>query len=283
VNVAIITRVFNESVNLPIWLRHYRAQCPDAALFVVDHGSTDGSTRDLQGVHRVPLRRSPFDDSAAVAFMADLQHALLRFYDVVVCTDCDEMLLADPALYPSLAAFLAAVPSPVVAPTGLHLFQADHEPAIDLAAPILGQRRYVWFGAGMCKPAVTRVPVRWQPGYHCCDRLPDYRSDLFQFHLATMDRAISLARLHLTRTMAWADSALRAGHGGHQRISDAEHLHRSYAVPVRALATAGPGAFDFTADLRRLIAGIAHVDGFHVPQYFRGTIACIPERFCGRI
>jgi len=282
--LAVVTKVFNEHLNLPIWIRHYRRQCPDATLFVVDHGSTDGSTRDLQGVNLIPLPRTPFDDIAQVEFMADLQHALLRFYDMFVYTDCDEMLLADPRQHGSLGGYLAASASEVIAPTGLHMLHVPQlEPPLDPAAPILGQRRFVWFGAGMCKPTITRVPVRWQPGFHCCDRMPDYRADLYQFHLATMDLEASLARLRLTRAMAWSDATLAAGHGGHQRASDAEHLQRSFIQPGRYVLTHGAAEFRFDADLRRLIDGITVVDGFYVPRYFRGTIARVPDEFCGLI
>ena len=283
-NVAVVTKVYNEHVNLPIWIRHYSAQCPDAALFVIDHGSTDGSTRGLQGVHLIPLPRTPYDDVVRIEFMADLQRALLRFYDLFIYTDCDEMLLADPRRYTSLAAFLEAVPSAVIAPTGLHLFHVPElEPPIDLAAPILGQRHFVWFGAGMCKPTITRVPVRWHPGFHCCDCRPDYRTDLYQFHLATMDRDVSLARLRLTRRMAWSESSLAVGHGGHQRLSDEAHLQRSFHYPGRQVLMRAAAAFDFENDLKRLIDSIRIVDGFHVPGYFRGTIARIPDAFYGRI
>jgi hypothetical protein len=282
--LAVVTKVFNEHLNLPIWIRHYRRQCPDATLFVVDHGSTDGSARGLQGVNLIPLPRTPFDDIAQVEFMADLQRALLRFYDMFVYTDCDEMLLADPRQHGSLGGYLAASASELIAPTGLHMLHVPQlEPPLDPAAPILGQRRFVWFGAGMCKPTITRVPVRWQPGFHCCDRMPDYRADLYQFHLATVDLEASLARLRLTRAMAWSDATLAAGHGGHQRASDAEHLQRSFIQPGRYVLTHGAAEFRFDADLRRLIDGITVVDGFYVPRYFRGTIARVPDEFCGLI
>ena len=282
--LAVVTKVFNEHVNLPIWIRHYRKQCPDATLFVIDHGSTDGSTQGLHGVNVIPLPRTPYDDVTRVEFMADFHHALLKFYDMFVYTDCDEMLLADPRQYGSLGSYLAASTSEVIAPTGLHMLHVPQlDPPIDLAAPILGQRRFVWFGAGMCKPTITRVNLHWRPGYHCCDRMPDYRADLYQFHLATMDMELSLARLQLTRAMAWSGATLEAGHGGHQRISDAEHLQSAFLEPAHLVATQGAAEFRFEADLRRLIDSITVTDGFYVPRYFRGTMARVPDAFFGLI
>jgi hypothetical protein len=282
--LAVVTKVFNEHVNLPIWIRHYRRQCPTATLFVIDHGSTDGSTRDLQGVNLIPLPRTPYDDVVRIEFMAEFQRALLRFYDTFIYTDCDEMLLADPRQHESLEAFLATCKSEVIAPTGLHVTHIPQlEPRLDPSAPILGQRRHVWFGAGMCKPTIARLPLRWKPGFHCCDHRPDYRHDLYQFHLATMDVENSLARLRMTRGMAWSSETLAQGHSGHQRITDEEHLMRAFQAPSQHVLTHGAAPFRFDDDLRRLVEGISVVDGFHVPRYFRGTIARVPDEFCGLI
>lgn len=282
--VIVVTMVFNERVNLPIWVRHYRAQCPEAKLLVVDHGSTDGSTEQLAGVDRLRLPRTPFDDQVNARFMANLQKALLRFYDIFIHTDCDEMLLADPRRYASLQAYLGSLQSDVVAPTGLHLFHIPElEPPLDLERPILGQRRFVQFGAGMCKPMITTVAVRWHPGFHSCDRMPDYRTDLYQFHLATMDVGISLARLRLTREMSWSENALRRRYGQHQRFSDAKHMMRSYRRPAAIIKQQGLAAFSFESDLERLKAGIRLEDGLYRLTYFRGTVAAVPEAFFGLI
>ena len=129
--VAIVTMVYNERFNLPIWLRHYTAHCPGATLFAIDHGSDDDSTRNLSGVNVIPLPRTPFDDQIRAEFVGDFQRALLRFYDVFIFTDCDEMLVADPQKHASLASFLTAANSDVIAPIGLNV---HHLPGIE--API---------------------------------------------------------------------------------------------------------------------------------------------------
>jgi hypothetical protein len=283
--IAIVTMLYNERVNLPIWIRHCKAQCPDATLLVIDHGSTDASTQGLRGVNVVTLPRSPCDNEVRVGFMADFQPALLRFYDLFIYTDCDEMLVADPRIHASLQTFLASVPSEVIAPTGLHMLHVPElEPKLDLGAPILGQRRFVEFGAGMCKPTIARLPLRWHPGFHCSDRMPDYRTDLYQFHLATMDMDVSLARLRLTRDeMSWSENSLAKGQGYHKRASDELHLMHSFHRPAAHIKQHGAADFSFESDLERLTASIRLQGGFYLPAYFRGTIAAVPEAFFGLI
>src|ERR1051326_102476 len=222
--IAIVTMVYNERVNLPLWIRHYKSHCPGAMLFVLDHGSDDGTTTGLDGVNVIPLPRTPFDDQARGESIADFQHALLRFYEVVICTDCDEMLVADPRKHASLGAFLASVTSEVIAPTGVNVHHVrGMEDPVDLNAPILGQRRYVRFASGVCKPSVARVPLCWVPGFHWCDRVPDYRTDLYQFHLRRMDITTSLERLRVTRAMPWSERAL-CNWGFRQRQTDEERI-----------------------------------------------------------
>jgi hypothetical protein len=247
-------------------------------LLVIDHGSDDGSTAELGGVHRLPLPRTPFDDQDRADLVSSLQAGLLKYYDVVIYTDCDEMLVADPARYGGLTAFLSANQAAVIAPTGLNVLHVPAaEPALDLAGPILTQRRHVRFNAGSCKPCVTRVPLRWAPGFHFSDQIPDYRPDLFLFHLGAMDRDITLRRLAVTRSMAWSERAARSW-GWHQRVSDAERLERDFLGPARLVA-ARVAPFDFTADLDRLRASVQLRHGHYEFDYFDGTVTVVPARF----
>src|SRR5205814_1216431 len=91
--IAIMTMVYNESTNLPIWIRHYRRVAPSAALFVIDHSSDDGSTGFLFGVNKIPLPRNELDERDRTFFINSLQQGFLRYYDTVIYTDCDELLV----------------------------------------------------------------------------------------------------------------------------------------------------------------------------------------------
>ena len=284
IRIAIVTMAYNERVNLPIWVRHYTKHCPGATLFVLDHGSDDGSTEGLAGVNVVPLPRTPFDDQTRVEIVADFQHALLRVYDVVIYIDCDEMLVADPRKHGSLAAFLAAVESDVIAPVGLNVQNVlGIEAPVDLNAPILGQRRFVRYASGMCKPSVARVPLLWVPGFHWCDRMADYRPDLYQFHLKWMDMGVSLGRLHLTRDMAWSERALQNNWARRQRQSDEERVREDFEGPSEYVKTHGAVPFVFDAEVKRHVDSLHQQDGMFQGEFFRGPVAEVPEAFFGLI
>src|SRR6185369_12509370 len=67
--VAALTFVYNESVNLPIWIKYYGSNFGEKNLFVADRESDDGSTANLGEVNRVVLPRNAFDDVKRASFM----------------------------------------------------------------------------------------------------------------------------------------------------------------------------------------------------------------------
>jgi hypothetical protein len=280
-NIAIITMAYNERVILPIWLRHYRAHCPGAALFVIDHGSNDGSTSNVSGASVIPLPRTPFDDGHRAEFVSGFQKGLLKYYDVVIYADCDEMLVADPRRHHSLAALLdATCADDVIAPVGLNVQHIpDIDPTLDLAAPILGQRRHAQFGVAFCKPVVVRKPVTWAPGFHWCDRVPTYRDDLFMFHLHEMDIDLAVARLKKTSEMPWSERAASMGWSTNKTATDPTRRREALVVRARALVAAGAEPFEFSDDIERLAKSLHWQDGYWCGEYRSGRFSQIPEAF----
>jgi hypothetical protein len=209
--------VYNEADLLPVWRRHYAGQVGAAHCYVIDHGSDDGSTGDLGPMSVIRLPRSEQEDTRRTRAVSRLCAALLCFYDAVLYTDVDEIVVADPARFADLRAYAAAMPAEVVTAIGLELVQVRAvEAAIDPGQPILAQRRWVRFASALCKPVLTRRPVDWAPGFHCADA-PMLFDALYLFHLRYYDLDQGLRRLARTRTMPWGhpDAA------PHQRMGDA--------------------------------------------------------------
>ena len=94
--VAAITMVYNEAALLPVWARHYVKQVGADHCYVIDHGSTDALVLP-RGVNQLRLPRSPHDDLRRAGFISKLTTSLLAYYDWVIYTDVDELLVADPA------------------------------------------------------------------------------------------------------------------------------------------------------------------------------------------
>jgi hypothetical protein len=214
--VAAVTMVYNENVFLPIWLRHYGRQVGLENCIVVDHGSDDGSTTALGAAGRVRLPRSAYDSHQQSRFNSEFCSSLLQYYDYVIYSDVDELLVVDPNIAPSLAAYCSRDLPEAVTAIGLNSIHCyETEPALDLGRPITEQRPYVFPASPMCKPLVTRRTLTWAPGSHAAD-VPTVFDHLYLFHLRWFDLPQGMARLQKTRSMPWA----RTDVGQYQRVED---------------------------------------------------------------
>ena len=223
--LAALTMIFNEPVWAPVWVRHYARQVGQENCFVLDHGSTDGSTAGL-GVQVELVERTSLDERARAALVSARVAALLNEYDAVVHSDADELVIADPGRYADLRAFAADAPD-VATMIGLDLQHLpEEEEALETWKPIGAQRQWARFSAAMCKPAFVRRAVRWQAGFHGCDAAPCF-APAFLVHLRYADLGLGLARLERTRGLTFSDPQTNL----HQRVSD-----REFEGMVRAIA-----------------------------------------------
>ena len=251
VRVAALTMAHNEPFLVPLWVRHYVREVGAAHCYLIDHGSDDGSTDGLP-IEVLPRPRGVRDENERVAVVSAVVGELLRRYDVVLHTDIDELLVADPLRFRSLADYAATAPD-VTTALGLDLHHIpDEEPAFDASRPIGAQRRWVRFAAAMCKPALVRRQVAWSPGFHSSDA-PLRLDALFLFHLRYVDLGRGLERLAATRAMTVAEPGAHV----HQRVPDAAFrslMHAVAGLPRRepdVLDTGAPPLAAWAERLRR--------------------------------
>jgi hypothetical protein len=220
--LCVVTNAYNESVNLPRWLSYYAGQVGAHNCFVLDHGSTDGSTDALpREVNRLRLpRHREFDQHIRAAAVSDQVACLLRYYDAVLYVDCDEFVVADPRKYAGLRDFLAQHPEDWFTPLGFNVWHLPGvDPELQAGVPLLSQRPHVRFMPVMCKTTLVRKRLHWGPGFHYASEPPHF-SDLYLLHTKTCDLPSSLARLAITRELA------SSSRGSHQQMSDDEWRQR---------------------------------------------------------
>lgn len=216
--VAAVTMVYNEPEYLPIWCRYYGHQLGPHNCFVIDHGSDDGSTRDLRGFNVVRIPRSPKDNAKRTRFVSRFCSNLLEWYDWALHCDVDEIVIADMRKYSGLREYLRGCEHEVVNAIGADVVHdVAAEAAMDLDRPVLEQRRWMRFSSSMCKPVVTQRPIEWSPGFHSADG-PLCFADLSLLHLRYFDLELGLRRLGQTRAMPWSSDQA----GLHQRVADSE-------------------------------------------------------------
>jgi hypothetical protein len=196
--LAIVTMAYNEAELLPVWVRHYSRQVGPEHCYILDHGSSDGSTRDLP-VNVVRWPRCPHDEHLRAVAASDFCASLLYAYDRVLFTDADEIVVADPSLYEDLVDFVRRRRElgPVVSAFGVDVLH-DHteEPPLEWSWPISAQRRQTRPFNSLCKPTLIAQRVEWAAGFHYCRQAPlaPIARDLYLFHLAFCDSDLILRR-----------------------------------------------------------------------------------------
>jgi hypothetical protein len=204
--VACLTMTRDEDVFLAVWHRYYAGLFGPENLFIVDHNSSASPPAQVLGAGDRNVFRLPFDspshmtegdrfafDRERFLFVSDLVGALLKYYDTVIFNDTDEVFVADPEVYPDLAAYLAANDDEVIAGIGLEiLHDPAEEPPFDPASPVLAQRRCFVYRFHHSKPHILSRPCRI--GGHGSRRPFRLDPDLYLMHLKFVDWDRSLER-----------------------------------------------------------------------------------------
>ena len=155
------------------------------------------------------------DDQKRARFLSEFCSSLLHWYDAVIYTDSDEIMIADPDRFSSLVDLCEKTQFDVVTSIGFNVYDQMDGDSLNLLGGLLRQRPWVRFAIPMCKPLLTKKAIRWAPGFHDSDHSLNF-DGLFLFHLRYFDKPILLSKLSKTRSMAWANDSA----GSHQRMSD---------------------------------------------------------------
>jgi hypothetical protein len=182
-SVAVVTDVLSQEYFFPLWRRYYGGLFGDNNLYVLGHaGGTVIDDPALGGFTALP---STFDETLRPGAFAELIDRLLETYDTVIHVDADEFLVVDPRVARSLAQFLDMNGDPYFTARGFDLVQLPEEPDL-VDGPVLKQRRYAYPNSALNKTAITRIPLRWGPGFHWASVPPRFGA-VFLLHLKRVD------------------------------------------------------------------------------------------------
>ncbi|SCZ71905.1 hypothetical protein SAMN04488118_11327 [Epibacterium ulvae] len=203
---CILTMVKNESFFFKIWYHHYSKSFPDTDIFVIDNKSSDNFRSNLPpgiSVINIPdhIRESyprrqknslPSNfDGARSLFISDISNGLLNYYDTVLYTDVDELIVPDPNQYDTLASYLSqsAGKGGLLAPLGLNLTHIPwlEDTPLDVTKPILSQRQFVYASEKYTKPLIKQRAIIWGGGFHGCNSKFEIDRSCVTFHIRDVD------------------------------------------------------------------------------------------------
>jgi hypothetical protein len=266
--IAVITMVFNERVFLPIWVNHYGPKLGYENLFVIDDGSDDGSTsEDSRIINLIKKNRTPLDEEDRAKLLSCFHSELLDYYDLVIYTDVDEIIVVDPILGLSLNEYLSADNYEYKNVIGLNVIhRIEKEAQIDFDKPLFEQRKFIRFNLGYCKPLISKIPINWAAGFHWSQHKPQYDINLFLFHLRAMDHTVAKERLKTLNTVQFSANSLAKQHAFQFRLVEQDYLRLIFST----------SEFEFEnaqASLEFINQIIEH------GSLIAGRVARIPKRF----
>lgn len=188
---AVFTIVRDERYFLPVWMRHYLKYFAPKDIYVMDNGTVDGSTQNIDcNVIDTPHEYA-FDVNWLVATVEDMQRELLKKYDIVLFAEADEIV------YPESESFEQPLAGgPCVCCSGYTVLHDPKEPALNWNKPILRQRKY-WVPDSLeDKPLLSRVPLSWCFGFHHCETPYPVDPGLYLIHLSRVDFSYYRQRYH---------------------------------------------------------------------------------------
>jgi hypothetical protein len=279
-SIAAITFTYNENINLPLWIKYYGAQCGENNLFIADRGSTDGSIHDIGEANLMKLPRNEFDEHGRTVFINELHAALLKFYDVVIYTDCDEFLIPDPAKFESLRTYIHSMSGDYARAIGVDVLHIiNEELPLDLSRPILSQRCFGRFGSASCKALIARAPIRWLTGFHSCDKNVPIDPSLILFHLKAMDYAIAVNRQVVNQETVWSKRSIDENLGVHHRWDMKTFVQNLFFVPADIYARNGFVDFEFSGEIEAFQDRTTLANGsWYIPMDMHKFVR-FPDRF----
>lgn len=193
---AVFTVVKNEKYHLPIWLNYYKRNFPNEDIYVIDHQSDDGSTDNLDvNVVRV-INDAVFDHAWLTKTVEEFQQHLLQFYQYVLFTDADELVVPNPAKYTSLAEYIDRNQRTIVKCLGYEIFNGTH-----------------WYANTVYnKPLLANCPLTWQYGYHDCAQGGIIDADLYLLHLKKLNYQVAWEKNVKWSKQKWDETALKQGY-----------------------------------------------------------------------
>lgn len=264
--------VRNDDFYLRKWVEHYGKEFGRENLYVIFDGSDQKIPDFCAGVNISVRERVAGTvtegDGRRISILNGKAKELLGAYDIVVGTDADEYIVADPLAAASLAEYLSTAEIPgSLSPLGIDLGQRiGEEGDIDPERPFLNQRRYGVIETRYTKASIINAPLTWGRGFH---RIKGENlhiaKDLYLFHCGYFDLGRIKARFE-----------------DKDRLSDGWERHLKKRSRTITMVTGSPARdFDrWTAAARRIQTFIRPPYAWNKPAMFSLNIVVrIPDRF----
>ncbi|MXV49664.1 hypothetical protein GS399_01670 [Pedobacter sp. HMF7647] len=223
---AVVTMAKNESVFLPIWWHYYSQFFHPEDIYIIDHDTTDGSTSG-PGFVRIPVSHPVVDWGWHRDRLQENQNKLIARYDVVLCTDVDEIVAPDPRTG-TLGDYIDRFEGEFVNCRGYEIIHIKNsEKQLNLQQPILEQRFHWYHNPSYSKPLLATVPMQWHGGLHVrVDGKTSVDPSLYLLHLHRVDYDLCHDRHKQRASGPWNQRDVDENWGYQNRIIDDQQFEK---------------------------------------------------------
>lgn len=209
--MAALTMVYKDYDLLRNWVTYYSRHFDRRHLYILSHGGDPEHEKIAEGANYI---RIPRDESLTKLergrwfLLTNFTNGLLRYYNWVICTDVDEIVIVDPDQSDNLVEYVGRYEGPgtpkSLSPFGIEIV---HNPDLEQSSlkdsgTILQKRRLFRLNANYAKPCVVRAHVGFTIGGHANNHQPRYLDPhLYLLHLRFYDFDLSYKRLSERATM----------------------------------------------------------------------------------
>jgi hypothetical protein len=227
--VAVVTDAVSTGNYFPSWLAYYSGQFGTDSIHVFTYPNSREEFKlyDLGALHALP---SAYSDDLRRDTITAYVNSLLQSHDLVLRVDVDEFLVPDPAKFPDLITSLKNFPGSHVTAYGFDVIQSPQESVLNLTSPILAQRQFAYALTALNKTCVTRVPLKWNRGFHYCTVPPTF-GDLYLFHTKRADIGLQIAWNQKMRLEAGEDAFVNSYYGWTEKTIEDFHKGR-FRLPL---------------------------------------------------
>jgi hypothetical protein len=204
--VGVLTMAYQDYLFVERWYDYYSRLFGSENLYLISHGGDPRHQKIAQKANVISVPRDPTLarlDRKRWGLISAITGGLLEYFNWLICSDVDEIVVPDPDVYPDLNAYFSELNGqkrrPLsLCPLGLELIHnPDHEPTkLDPKATILSQRRVFRINPNYSKPCILRQKCTFTIGGHANTHLPRVLADdLYLIHMRYFDYDYSYQRL----------------------------------------------------------------------------------------
>jgi len=244
--IAAITGARNDEFFLSRWVEYYGAQLGKENIYLVLDGLEQKPPKNAGNANVEILPHFDLSRIGGDMLRADrlstLANRLLTEcgYDIVICGDSDEIIVADPAIKKSLREYLSEIDvSRPVSALGLDVGQhLTVEKKLDRSKPFLQQRGYALLSTRYTKSVIIAQPVTWGQGFHRV-KGRNFRIDknLYLFHFGGVDLELLKDKAKQGRDPCWEKHLWRRGGGVIKLVSNLRPRDEKFIRIARTIQT----------------------------------------------